>query len=144
MSQLTPMRSQLIIASTEMLLISDASIPAVDAEFRYYTDDPLAVRLMLSIDQNPAVCWTFGRDLLLIGAQMPSGNGDVQVYPTHDGVIVELHAGDVVAKLLAFGPDLTEFLRRTTTAVPMGSEHLHYDIDAELRGLPLYDTLHEA
>lgn len=144
MSQLTPMRSQLIIASTEMLLISDASIPAVDAEFRYYTDDPLAVRLMLSIDQNPAVCWTFGRDLLLIGAQMPSGNGDVQVYPTHDGVIVELHAGDVVAKLLAFGPDLTEFLRRTTTAVPMGSEHLHYDIDAELRGLPLHDTLHEA
>ena len=57
---------------------------------------------------------------------MPAGIGDVQVYPTHDGVIIELRSGGAAAKLLAHIPDITEFTDRTLELVPLGSEMDHY------------------
>ena len=44
----------LITASTQTLLLSHPDIPVVHAELRYYCEDPLAVHLVLSIDQGPA------------------------------------------------------------------------------------------
>ncbi|WP_420120321.1 SsgA family sporulation/cell division regulator, partial [Nakamurella sp.] len=46
---------------TEMILISDPALPPVHAEFRYRSDDPFAIQLLLSVDQSPAVSWVFGR-----------------------------------------------------------------------------------
>ena len=60
---------QVMTASTEMILISDDSLPAVNAELRYYCDDPFAVQMLLSVDQSPAICWTFGRELLMVGVR---------------------------------------------------------------------------
>ena len=37
---------------TEMVLISDPTMPPVHAELRYRSDDPFAVQLLLSIDQS--------------------------------------------------------------------------------------------
>ena len=75
MTQHTAAVHQMITATTEMLLISDPTIPAVHAELRYYCDDPFAVQMLLSIEQSPAICWIFSRDLLISGAQRcPAGS----------------------------------------------------------------------
>ena len=135
---------QVITAATEMILISDASLPAVNAEMHYHCDDPYAIQLLLSVDQSPAICWIFGRELLMTGVRMPTGIGDVQVYPTHDGVIIELRSGSTVAKLLAHIPDLTAFTDRSLEVVPFGTEMDHYDLDQGLAAvsstIPLHDS----
>jgi len=132
MTQHAAVVHQMITATTEMLLISDPAIPAVHAELRYLCDDPFAVQMLLSIEQSPAICWILSRDLLITGAAMPSGVGDVQVYPTHDGVIIELRSGVYVVALLAYAPDVTEFIARTLAVVPVGAELDRHDTEGEL------------
>jgi hypothetical protein len=144
MPQHSAVHHQVITAATEMILISDASLPAVNAEMRYHCDDPFAIQLLLSIDQSPAICWIFGRELLMTGVRMPTGVGDVQVYPTHDGVIIELRSGSTAARLLAHIPDVTEFTDQSLQIVPLGAEMDHYDLDGELKvvcnTIPLHDS----
>ena len=127
-------------AATEMLLISDAALPAVNAELRYHCDDPFAVHLRLSVDQSPAITWVFGRELLINGARMPAGIGDVQVYPARDGLIIELRSGCVGARLLAHTADIEDFTARSTARVPLGTEMDHYDVATDLRTLPVHDS----
>ena len=115
-----------------MILLSDELLPAVNAELRYYSEDPFAIQMLLSVDQSPAISWVFGRDLLMTGVDMPAGIGDVQVYPTHDGVIIELRSGGAAARLLAHTPDISEFIDRTLELVPLGSEMDHYGLDLDL------------
>ncbi len=140
MAQHTADHHQVTTATTEMILISDDSLPAVNAELRYYRDDPFAVQMLLSVDQSPAICWTFGRELLLAGVSMPAGIGDVQVYPTHDGVIIELRSGGATARLLAHTPDISSFTDRTLVVVPLDSEMDHYDLDIDLSAIPVHDA----
>jgi len=121
----------LITASTQTLLLSHPDIPVVQAELRYCCEDPLAVHLVLSIDRGPATWWTFGRDLLITGTAMPSGLGDVQVYPTYDGMVVELRCDPHRVALLANTPELAAFLDRTLAMVPPDAE-LDHCWDAEL------------
>ena len=144
MTQDTAVVHQMITATTEMLLISDPAIPAVRAELRYYCVDPFAVQMLLSIEQSPAICWILSRDLLITGAAMPSGRGDVQAYPTHDGMIIELRSGTYAVALLAYAPDVAQFIDRTLAVVPIDAELDHYDIEGELALLvPVHDS-HEA
>ncbi len=131
---------RVITAATEMLLISDAALPAVDAELRYHCDDPYAVHLVLSVDQSPAITWVFGRELLITGVRMPAGIGDVQIYPTTDGLIIELRSGNVGARLLAHTADIEDFAARSTARVPLGAEMDYYDIAADFRQLPVHDS----
>ena len=141
MASHTAVVHQMITVTSQMLLISDPAIPVVHAELCYYCDDPFAVQLLLSIERSPAICWTFSRDLLITGATMPSGVGDVQVYPTHDGVIIELRSGASRVALLAYAPDLARFIDATLTVVPIDAEPGCYDIEGELLLLlPVHDS----
>ncbi len=126
-------------SNTEMILISDVAIPAVEAELRYHSNDPFAVQLLLSVDQGPVITWVFGRELLMTGVSMPAGIGDVQVFPTHDGVIIELRSGKAIARLLAHIPDVDDFTERTLELVPLGTEIDHFDLDSGLGSLPIHD-----
>jgi hypothetical protein len=126
--------------ATEMMLISDPTLPVVDAELRYRCGDPFAVHMLLSVDQSPAISWVFGRELLINGVAMPSGFGDVQVYPTHDGVIIELRSGGVVARLLAHTPDVMDFTDRTLQLVSLGAEMDHYNLEVDLTCMPVHDS----
>src|SRR6478752_4903998 len=135
MSQHTADHHQVTTAATEMILLSEATLPAVDAELRYSCDDPFAVQMLLSVDQSPAISWVFGRELLMTGVSMPAGIGDVQVYPTHDGVIIELRSGGAVATLLGHIPDFREFTNATAELVPLGSEMDHYSLDPDLSSI---------
>ena len=140
MTQHTAVVHEKITAATEMLLISDPAIPVVHAELRYDCDDPFAVQMLLTIDESPAIRWVFGRDLLITGASMPSGVGDVQLYPTHDGIIIELRSASASVALLAYAPDIAAFIDRTLAVVPIDTELDHYDIDGELMVLlPVHD-----
>ncbi|ACV79800.1 SsgA family sporulation/cell division regulator [Nakamurella multipartita] len=125
---------------TEMVLISDPTMPPVHAELRYRSDDPFAVQLLLSIDQSPAITWVFGRDLLVEGVQAPAGIGDVQVFPVLDGTVIELRSGEQVASLLAHTQDLAAFLDHSIEIVPSGSESAYFEIEADLRDLPIHDA----
>jgi hypothetical protein len=106
-----------ITAATEMLLISDPAIPAVHAELRYDCDDPFAVQMLLSVDQSPAIRWVFGRDLLdhrrrdTQRGRRYAAVGDVQLYPTHDGLIIELRSGTYAAALARLRPGCRRFRR---------------------------------
>lgn len=140
MPQHTADHHKVTTATTEMILISDDLLPAVNAELRYYCDDPFAVQMVLSVDQSPAICWTFGRELLMTGTAMPTGIGDVQVFPTHDGVIIELRSGGAAARLLAHTPEIAAFADRTLSLVPLGSEMDHYDLDLDLSSMPVHDA----
>ncbi len=140
MAQKIEVGHQLTTAVTEMLLISDPLLPPVNAELRYRGDDPYAVQLLLSIDQNPPISWVFGRELLITGISMPTGIGDVQVYPTHDGVIIELRSGGVTAKLLAYTPDLQDFADETLRMVPLGLELDPFTASDETAGSPAFGT----
>ena len=124
---------------TEMILISDPGMPPVQGEFRFRSDDPFAVQLLLSIDQSPAITWVFGRELLLEGVRGPAGMGDVQVFPVHDGTIIELRSGDQVARLLTHSPDIMDFLDETVDIVPTGSESAYFEIEPDLRDFPVHD-----
>jgi len=140
MTQHTAVVHEMITAATEMLLISDPAIPVVHAELRYDCDDPFAVQMLLTIDESPAIRWVFGRDLLITGASMPSGVGDVQLYPTHDGIIIELRSSTASVALLAYAPDIAAFIDRTLAVVPIDTELDYYDIDGELMVLlPVHD-----
>jgi hypothetical protein len=54
-------------------------------------------------------------------------------------VIIELRSGPSAAALLAYAPDVAEFIGRTLAVVPVDAEIEHYDIDAELTQLPVHD-----
>ena len=96
--------------------------------------------MLLSVDQSPAIRWVFGRELLITGVAMPSGIGDVQVYPTHDGVIIELRSGTAAARLLAHAPDVMDFTDRTQELVPLGSEMDHYSLARNLDAVPVHEA----
>ena len=118
---------------TEMLMFSDVGPLLVQAEFRYRCIDPFAIQLRLSLDQSRAVIWIFSRELLIVGTRCPSGLGDVRVYPGRGGVIIELRSdNDANAVLLAHRTRIEEFLDRTLSIVPIGSEIEHYDVDGGL------------
>ncbi len=131
---------RMTVAVTEMILISDPALPPVHAEFRYRSDDPFAVQLLLSLDQSPAITWVYGRELLLEGVRGPAGMGDVQIFPVHDGTVIELHSGEQSARLLAHTPDLIDFLDRSLELVPTGSESAYFEVESDLRNLPIHDA----
>ena len=121
---------------TRMLLVSEFSIPPVQAELHYRLSDPFAIQLRMALGAFDAVSWTFSRELLIAGLSQPSGLGDVRIYPGGDGVLIELRAtAQPPAVLLADRPDIEEFLRRSLAVVPIGSEVESYDIDAGLAWL---------
>ncbi|WP_395729542.1 SsgA family sporulation/cell division regulator [Nakamurella sp.] len=127
-------------AVTEMILISDPTLPPVHAEFRYRSDDPFAVQLLLSIDQSPAITWVFGRELLVEGVRGPAGMGDVQIFPVYDGTVIELRSGEHSARLLSHTPDLLDFLDNSVEIVPTGSESAYFEVESDLRNLPIHDA----
>lgn len=99
----------------------------------YASSDPYAVTVTFGTAGGDVV-WTFARDLMVRGLTAPAGDGDVHVWPCLDAegqavVIVELRSPD--GELLVQVPtkSLYRFVQRTLTAVPLGTEGEHLDID---------------
>jgi hypothetical protein len=124
------------------LLVPGASALPIQADLRYEVLDPYAVTISFHTGSPPpgdVVEWTFARELLSAGTSAPSGEGDVQVWPS-------AHGGTPVACLSLSSPsgqalfevpltDLCGFLARTHDAVPSGTESAYVDLDGELASL---------
>jgi hypothetical protein len=136
--QPTTQRHHTVVASMVMTLIADGHELAVGAELSFNSRDPFAVRVLFSIPNMPAVVWVFARDLLIDGLNGPSGHGDVQVFPTATGIVIELDSPGGRARLLADGESLTSFVQDTMDVVAAGAEDLFFDIDREIAMLAGY------
>jgi hypothetical protein len=130
-------RPDTITAEFELHLIvpGSASLP-VQASIRYEPSDPYAVYIGFHTGGSETVEWTFARQLLTDGVTRLSGDGDVQVWPSHNSgrPVVCLSLSSPSGRALFEVPlsDLVEFLSRTYAVVPTGGESSFLDVDAEL------------
>lgn len=136
------MQSRPVTVTTELqlnLVVPGANSLPVRAGLAYDATDPYAVSVSFHTGSGPTadvVEWTFARQLLTDGMNAPVGQGDVQVWPsTSSGepvACLSLSSPSGRALFEVPVPELAGFLSMTYTAVPLGSESEHVDVDAEL------------
>ncbi len=130
-------RSSTVQATLVLELIDrDGDTSPVQAELRYDSGDPFAVRGDFCLDEQ-VVRWVFARSLLRTGLYEPAGAGDVRVRPWIDGagraaVHIELSSPDGMAVLQAQASEVATFLQRAESLVPRGTESSHVDLDDAL------------
>ncbi len=105
----------------------------LDILLGYRRTDPYAVT-MTFVTGAEDLTWTFGRDLLVHGVNLPTGYGDVHVSPSigsngRSVVHIELTSPDGHLILQAKAEDVTEFIARSSAVVPVGAENLEVDVD---------------
>lgn len=121
-------------------LITDAPHPkAISVTLRYDGADPLAIRIVfppeVSLDDGEVI-WAFARDLLESGLRVPSGDGDVQVWPCGRAqTVLEFHSPDGVAVIQFDTAPLRRFLNSSYAIVPAGEERHDIEVETELRKL---------
>jgi len=128
-------RHHAVSLGTRMTLISGESPVGVAAELFYTTHDPLALHLGLAIDGSPAVEWVFARNLLRDGLTIPSGSGDIHIFPVPQGVVIDLLSPHGTARPLADARELAGFVDEVYETVADGDESPYIDLDDELARL---------
>ncbi|MFJ8043328.1 SsgA family sporulation/cell division regulator [Kitasatospora sp. NPDC096147] len=114
---------------------------SLSARLVYDAAAPYAVELhVLEVrpypEDEPPVCWTFGRELLDRGRHVPSGLGDVLVAPGPGGtVLIELRGTGGTAVLGMPGGQVDDFLADSHSLVPPGEEGRHLDLEGCLARL---------
>jgi len=130
--QNSAVQHQAVSTGTRMTLISGGTPIDVAAELHYSTEDPFAVHMGLSIDDAPSVEWVFARDLLRDGVAVPTGSGDIHIFPVPAGVIIDLLSPSGSARLVADAEDLARFVGDIFEAVAEGDESGYLDLDGEI------------
>jgi len=128
-------RHHAVSLGTRMTLISGDAPVDVAAELFYTSHDPLAVHMGLAVEGSPAVEWVFARDLLREGLTLPSGAGDIHVFPVPQGVVIDLLSPHGTARLLADARELAGFVDEMYETVADGDEGPYMDLDHELASL---------
>lgn len=118
---------------TVPFISGDAQTELLEGEIIFDHADPYAVAMHLAA-KSGTVIWTFARELLANGLYVPTGIGDVQVWPclSNTGeavVIVELCSPDGLALLQAPSRLVHDFVARTYEVVPEGEESAHLEMD---------------
>jgi hypothetical protein len=123
------------IAHDMFALLHEAAAPVV-TRWTYRTDDPFAVTVEIQTRGNRFVDWVLARELLVAGLSAPAGIGDVRVRPATMGewdvTLVEIRSPDGRAVLEVDRDLLRQFVEATIDVVPLGSEGMVFDIDAEI------------
>ncbi|MEV7241996.1 MULTISPECIES: spore wall synthesis regulator SsgD [unclassified Streptomyces] len=123
-----PVEARLVAAAPRM--------PNIPATLRYDRRDPFAVRMSFPAPatlEGVDVCWTFSRELLAAGLEGPEGHGDVRVRPYgYDRTVLEFHAPEGTAVVHVRSGEIRRFLEATAGLVPVGLEHLQFDLDHDL------------
>ena len=123
------------VAHDMFALLHEAAAPVV-TRWTYCTDDPFAVTIEIQTRGNRFVDWVLARDLLVEGLTAPAGIGDVQVRPANMGewdvTLLEIRSPDGHAVLEVDRDLLRQFVQATIDIVPLGSEAMAVDIDAEI------------
>jgi cytochrome c1 len=118
-------------------LIGAGSPTELPAMFSYDARDPYAVSITFGSARaggRDPVTWLVGRDLLRVGLDQPTGDGDVRVGPTASSDVLFLHLrthdGEALMELSRTA--LAAFVRGTESLVPFGAEGAVVDLDEEL------------
>jgi hypothetical protein len=118
-----------------LVVTSGPTLP-VRADLSFDPADPYAVQVAFHTGATEVVEWTFARSLLTDGVTRAVGDGDVQVWPATSAgrpmVCLSLSSPSGRALFEAPLTDLVQFLTRTYSIVPTGSESDFVDVDAEL------------
>lgn len=126
----------ILVSEVRMVCVESAGERGgeVPVSLTYQQDDPYAVALVFHTAEGD-ITWMVARELLVLGASSPAGDGDVMVWPAltpemEDAVVIRLQApgGRLVLRLGRL--ELDDFLRRTLALVPSGSESDNLDLDA--------------
>ncbi|SDE98661.1 Streptomyces sporulation and cell division protein, SsgA [Blastococcus fimeti] len=127
-------------------LIGPQSWTEVPALLCYDATDPFAVRIAFgdigddsgAVDTDEGIAWLVSRELLQVGLDRPSGDGDVRVWPAHaatDVLFLHLRAPSGEALFELSRAVVAGFLRQTEALVPSGSESELLHLDDELHVL---------
>ncbi|MER6528695.1 SsgA family sporulation/cell division regulator [Streptomyces sp. NPDC001508] len=132
--------STVIEHSVQARLVAAAPrMPSIPATLHYDRRDPFAIRMSFPAPatlEGVEVCWTFARDLLTAGLHGPQGHGDVRVRPYgYDRTVLEFHAPEGTAVVHVHSAEIRRFLDATSELVPLGLEHLQFDLDHDLAEL---------
>ena len=118
-------------------LIGAGSPSELSALFSYDARDPYAVSITFGsarVGGKDPVTWLIGRELLRVGLDHPTGDGDVRVGPAARSDVLFLHlrtrSGEALMELSRTA--LAAFVRGTETLVPVGEEGAVIDLDEEL------------
>ncbi|MER6015575.1 SsgA family sporulation/cell division regulator [Streptomyces bluensis] len=126
-----PVEARLVAAAPRM--------PSIPAMLHYDRRDPFAVSMTFPAPatlEGVEVCWTFARELLVSGMDEPVGHGDVRVRPYgYERLVMEFHAPEGTAVVHLRTAEVRRFLDRSTELVPLGLEHLQFDLDHDLAEL---------
>ncbi|MFB7569821.1 MULTISPECIES: spore wall synthesis regulator SsgD [unclassified Streptomyces] len=121
------------------LVSATPRMPSIPATLHYDRRDPFAVRMTFPAPatlEGVDVCWLFARDLLAAGLREPEGDGDVRVRPYgFDRTVLEFHAPEGTAVVHVRSGEIRRFLEATSELVPLGLEHLQFDLDHDLAEL---------
>ncbi|MFD4970076.1 SsgA family sporulation/cell division regulator [Streptomyces sp. NPDC058424] len=121
------------------LVSATPRMPSIPATLHYDRRDPFAVRMAFPAPatlEGVDVCWLFARDLLAAGLREPEGDGDVRVRPYgFDRTVLEFHAPEGTAVVHVRSGEIQRFLEATSELVPLGLEHLQFDLDHDLAEL---------
>lgn len=126
-----------ISATLTLRLINDGITLPLETEFRYSTDDPMAVVAMFDTGEDEKIRWVFARDLLAEGLDRRTGEGDIVVWPATDAsgqpaIHIRLQSPDGTALIEADGKDIEQFLVQTHELVAPGNEGRMIDLDSML------------
>lgn len=127
-------------------LIGPQSWTEVPPLLCYDAADPFAVRIAFgdigddsgTVDTDEGIAWLVSRELLQVGLDRPSGEGDVRVWPAHaasDVLFLHLRAPSGEALFELSRAVVASFLRQTEALVPSGSESELLRLDDELHVL---------
>jgi hypothetical protein len=128
-----------VVTHVTLDLIGPEGPEPFEAELRYHVRDPYAVTVVFDRDGHE-VTWVFGRGLLIKGLHEPTGEGDVQVFPSvgADGravVLLGLRSSTGHALVQAEARDVLSFLACTTRLVWPGDESAHLGVDDAIAAL---------
>ncbi len=123
------------IVRTEMrlnlVLTAERSV-AVFALLDYAAHEPYSVRATFRTEDGD-VTWVFARELLADGLLQPAGDGDIAIWPSkshdQDVLCISLSSPSGQALMEARRIDIEDFMARTYTVVPAGSEAVMLDLD---------------
>lgn len=98
-------------------------------------EDPYAIKFTFYTPEP--VEWTFARDLLIEGLEVPSGTGDVRFAPAGDFVIMRISSEDPnnPAEFMFARTDIMAIVDIAETMMPRGRETEVINWDKELRVL---------
>lgn len=105
----------------------------------YRENDPYAVSLTFHSGAGD-VEWVVSRTLMLQGLAAPAGEGDVKIYPSIDEdakavAVFDFSSPDGRLIATADSREVQMFLGKSFSAVPVGSESQHLDLDALIADL---------